>query len=118
VLWCAGLRFRTSHVNALLQRLGLAHPIIQAPMAGTSTVTMAAAASNAGALGSLALGASTVAQAREAWRNCMHSPTNPSDQRQCLLPSTGRAGCRPRCGLAQHLQGHLDEFGGSIRPCP
>lgn len=48
-----------------LDRLGLQHPIIQAPMAGISTPRMAAAVSNAGGLGSLAIGASTVAQARQ-----------------------------------------------------
>ena len=47
------------------QQLGLAHPIIQAPMAGVSTPALAAAVSNAGALGSLGIGASTVAQARQ-----------------------------------------------------
>jgi nitronate monooxygenase len=41
----------------LLQRLQLALPIVQAPMAGVSTPAMAAAASNAGALGSLGVGA-------------------------------------------------------------
>ena len=40
-------------------------PIIQAPMAGVSTPALAAAVSNAGGLGSIAIGASTVAQARE-----------------------------------------------------
>ncbi len=48
-----------------LDRLGLQHPIIQAPMAGVSTPRMAAAVSNAGGLGSLAIGAGTVAQARQ-----------------------------------------------------
>ena len=38
-------------------------PVIQAPMAGVSTPELAAAVSNAGGLGSLGLGASTVAQA-------------------------------------------------------
>jgi nitronate monooxygenase len=47
-----------------LERLGLRLPIIQAPMAGVSTPQLAAAVCNAGALGSLALGASTPAQAR------------------------------------------------------
>ena len=47
------------------QQLGLTHPIIQAPMAGVSTPALAAAVSNAGALGSLGIGASTVAQARQ-----------------------------------------------------
>ena len=40
------------------------HPIIQAPMAGTSTPELAAAVSNAGGLGSIGLGGSSVAQAQ------------------------------------------------------
>jgi nitronate monooxygenase len=40
-------------MSDLLRRLGMEHPIIQAPMAGTSTPAMAAAVSNAGGLGSL-----------------------------------------------------------------
>src|SRR3954462_7837134 len=42
----------------------LAHPIIQAPMAGVSTPALAAAVSNAGGLGSIGIGASSVAAAR------------------------------------------------------
>ncbi len=52
--------------NDFIRQLGLAHPIIQAPMAGVSTPALAAAVCNAGALGSLGIGASTVAQAGEA----------------------------------------------------
>jgi len=51
--------------NALLTELGIQLPIIQAPMAGTSTVALAAAVSNAGGLGSLGLGICDVEQARE-----------------------------------------------------
>lgn len=51
--------------NPLLVELGIELPIIQAPMAGTSTVRLAAAVSNAGGLGSLGLGNCDVAQARE-----------------------------------------------------
>ena len=40
-----------------LSRLGFEHPIIQAPMAGVSSPAMAAAVSNAGALGSIGFGA-------------------------------------------------------------
>ncbi|WP_394841406.1 nitronate monooxygenase [Pendulispora brunnea] len=47
-------------------RLGIRYPIVQAPMAGVSTPQLAAAVSNAGALGSLGMGASTAAQARKA----------------------------------------------------
>lgn len=48
----------------LLARLGLTHPIIQAPMAGTSTPALAAAVSNAGGLGSLGLGSVDAAKGR------------------------------------------------------
>lgn len=97
----------------LMQRLGLAHPIIQAPMAGSSTVVMAAAASNAGALGSLALGASNAAQAREALAQ-LHALTekpynvNVFCHQPAVLDSE-----RDRAWLA-HLQPLLDEFGGRI----
>src|SRR5262245_66668316 len=37
--------------QALINLLGIEHPIIQAPMAGASTAALAAAVSNAGALG-------------------------------------------------------------------
>ncbi|KMS54997.1 2-nitropropane dioxygenase [Novosphingobium barchaimii LL02] len=47
-----------------LERLGLSIPLIQAPMAGTSTPEMAAQVSDAGALGSIAVGATDAAGAR------------------------------------------------------
>jgi len=43
-------------MNALLRKLGIPLPILQAPMAGISTPAMAAAVSNAGGLGAIALG--------------------------------------------------------------
>lgn len=54
-----------SSASPLLRRLGMELPIIQAPMAGTSTPELAAAASNAGALGSIGLGATDAAGARQ-----------------------------------------------------
>lgn len=51
--------------SRFLEPLGLQHPIIQAPMAGVATPELAAAVSNAGALGSLGIGTSTAAQARQ-----------------------------------------------------
>jgi len=50
----------------VLDRLDIPLPIIQAPMAGVSTPALAAAVSNAGGLGSIAIGSGTLAQAREA----------------------------------------------------
>ncbi|MGF6674365.1 NAD(P)H-dependent flavin oxidoreductase [Paraburkholderia sp. WSM4174] len=48
----------------LLTKLGIAVPIIQAPMAGWATPALAAAVSGAGALGSLGLGGTTAESAR------------------------------------------------------
>lgn len=49
----------------MLERLGLDLPIIQAPMAGVSTPALAAAVSEAGALGSISVGATDVSGARK-----------------------------------------------------
>jgi nitronate monooxygenase len=50
--------------STLLDRLGIQLPIIQAPMAGTSSPAMAAAVSDAGGLGSIGVGAVGAEQAR------------------------------------------------------
>lgn len=63
--------------NALLRKLGIARPIIQAPMAGVSTPTMAAAVSNAGALGSLGVGATNAEGARKMIRATRALTTKP-----------------------------------------
>jgi nitronate monooxygenase len=52
-------------------------PIIQAPMAGVSTPKLAAAVSNAGALGSIGIGASTVEQARTMIRDTRSLTSGP-----------------------------------------
>ena len=51
-------------MTTLVETLGLAIPLVQAPMAGVSTPAMAAAVSEAGGLGGIAIGASDVATAR------------------------------------------------------
>lgn len=51
-------------MTTFLERLGLGLPILQAPMAGVSTPALAAAVSNAGALGALGVGATDAAGAR------------------------------------------------------
>lgn len=54
--------------QTLLDKLAIKLPIIQAPMAGVSTPEMAAAVSNAGALGSIGIGAVDAKGAREMLR--------------------------------------------------
>lgn len=49
----------------MINRLGITYPIIQAPMAGVSTPELAAAVSNAGGLGSIAVGAVNADAARQ-----------------------------------------------------
>lgn len=63
--------------NALLKELGIQLPIIQAPMAGTATVALAAAVSNAGGLGSLGLGICDVEQARAQIQQLKQATANP-----------------------------------------
>ena len=65
--------------NPLLDLLGIRLPIIQAPMAGVSSPAMAAAVTEAGALGSLGVGATDAAGAREmiaAVRERSNGPLN------------------------------------------
>ncbi len=47
----------TPDTRAFLDLLGIDHPVVQAPMAGVSSPAMAAAVANAGALGSISVGA-------------------------------------------------------------
>lgn len=65
--------------HPFFSQLSIEHPIIQAPMAGVGTPRLAAAVSNAGALGSLGIGASTAEEARamiEATRALTNRPIN------------------------------------------
>ena len=67
------------HSHALMERLGLALPILQAPMAGVATPELAAAVSNAGGLGGLGAGASSPEDTRrmiEATRALTDRPFN------------------------------------------
>lgn len=63
--------------TVLTRRLNLRHPLIQAPMAGTSTPEMAAAVTNAGALGGVAIGSVGVDEARAAIRATRARTTGP-----------------------------------------
>ena len=55
-------------MSTLLKLLGIRLPILQAPMAGVSTPAMAAAVSNAGALGAIGVGAADAETARQMIR--------------------------------------------------
>jgi nitronate monooxygenase len=52
-------------IDALCTRLEMSVPVIQAPMSGTSTPALAAAVSNSGGLGSIAVGTVSAAEAEQ-----------------------------------------------------
>jgi nitronate monooxygenase len=106
-------------MSDLLKRLGVELPIVQAPMAGTSTPAMAAAVSNAGALGSIGVGAVDAGGARrmiaelQALTNrafnvnvFAHQPAkaDPARERawlEALKPVFERLGAEPPLALAE-----------------
>lgn len=109
----------TDFPDAFIRRLGLATPIIQAPMAGTSTPKLAAAVSNAGGLGSIALGAvdevagrRMIAETRAATSRpfnvnlFVHLPARADAAREAawiqrLQPSFARFGAEPPATLRE-----------------
>ena len=66
--------------TALSDLLGIDHPIIQAPMAGSTTPALAAAVSNAGGMGSLGCAFMTPERAGEEIAKTMMA-TNRTDSR-------------------------------------
>lgn len=98
-----------NRTNDLLQLLNVRHPIIQAPMVGVSTPRLAAAVSNAGALGSIGLGASDASQSQamiQATRALTHNPFNVNVF--CHRPAVSDA-AREAAWLA-HLAPRFAEF--------
>jgi nitronate monooxygenase len=103
----------------ITQRLQIRYPIIQAPMAGVSTPELAAAVSNAGGLGSIAFGASTVEQASDMIRKTKaltdrpfnanlfcHAPATPDPTREkawieYLSPLFAEFGATPPASLRE-----------------
>ena len=99
--------------HPFFSQLSIQYPIIQAPMAGTSTPRLAAAVSNAGALGSLGIGASTAAQARamiEETRALTDKPINVNVF--CHAPARRDAGVE--AAWLAHLAPLFDEAGAPV----
>lgn len=109
----------TQPTTPLLELLGIRVPIIQAPMAGVSSPAMAAAAANAGGLGSLGVGAMSVKQAQRAigeFRRMssgplnvnlfVHPPAMPDERKQAawlqrLAPEFARWDAQPPAALGE-----------------
>ncbi|MDR6786999.1 nitronate monooxygenase [Sphingomonas sp. BE138] len=114
-------------MTALAARLGLSVPLIQAPMAGVSTPALAAAVCEAGALGSIALGATDAAGGRamiDAVRAAttrafnvnlfVHADPVPDDAREAawrkwLAPEFARFGAQPPATLRTIYRSFADD---------
>lgn len=94
----------------LIELCGIALPIVQAPMAGVSTPELAAAVSNAGALGSIGVGATTADEALRmiaAFRARSQRPLNVNVF--CHAPA--RADPSVESGWLQLLRPHFERYG-------
>jgi nitronate monooxygenase len=101
-----------THTDKILRLLNVVHPIIQAPMVGVSTPQLAAAVSNAGALGSIGLGASTAGKAREmiaATRALTDKPFNVN--LFCHRPAV--ADPAREAAWLDYLRPYFEEFGAT-----
>jgi nitronate monooxygenase len=79
-------------MGALLARIGIDLPIFQAPMAGTSTPAMAAAVSNAGALGAIGVAAESTEGAGKMIRATQALTNRPFNVNVfCHRPATANA---------------------------
>jgi nitronate monooxygenase len=111
--------------RSFLQLVAIDHPIIQAPMAGVSTPDLAAAVSNAGALGSIGVGATDAAGARamiasfraQSRRSLnvnvfCHAPAKADHAREAawtarLAPELARLGASPPAALSEIYRSFL-----------
>ena len=111
----------------LTDLLGIQNPLIQAPMAGVSTPEMAAAVSNAGGLGSVALGALSAEDARAALAETMaltdrpiaanvfvhpapvHDAVREAAFLEALRPAFRVAGAEPPAALREIYQSFNDD---------
>jgi nitronate monooxygenase len=96
-----------------LAQLGIQYPIVQAPMAGVSTPRLAAAVSNAGGLGSLGIGASTAAQARQMIEETGALTTKPFNVNVFCHAPARRDPAREAAWL-QHLAPLFAEAGAQV----
>ncbi len=92
--------------------LGIELPIIQAPMAGTATPRLAAAVSNAGALGSISIAAVNAAAGRSMIRELRELTTRPFNINVfCNRPSHPDAATE--AAWLAHLQPYFAAFGAA-----
>jgi len=95
-----------------LAKLGIRHPIIQAPMAGVSTPELAAAISNAGALGSIAVGAVNADTARQLIQSTRALTDQPFNVNLFCHQQPQRS-TEVEQGWIERLTPHFERFGAN-----
>jgi len=95
---------------ALLETLAIDLPIIQAPMAGVSSPALAAAVSNAGALGSIGVGA-TDAQGARRMIAAVRERSKRSLNVNVFCHQPARADGLVEAAWLEHLRPHFERFG-------
>ncbi len=96
--------------TALLDLLGIEHPIIQAPMAGATTPALAAAVSNAGGLGSLGCAFMTPERTGEEIAKTMMA-TNRSINVNFFVHEPPGDDAQKNASAKDQLQPYFDEYG-------
>lgn len=102
-----------SQMARLIDLLGVVHPIVQAPMAGVSTPELAASVSDAGGLGSIGIGASTVGQARRMIEETRARTDRPFNVNVFCHPAARRDPAGEAAWLA-HLAPLFAEFDAAV----
>ena len=102
----------TSAHTPWMARLGMQHPIIQAPMAGTSTPQLAAAVSHAGGLGSVGIGAYGVEQAGQHIAQT-HALTTRAFNVNLFCHLTAAADAQREAAWLAHLAPEFERFGAT-----
>lgn len=96
--------------SALLDLLGIDHPIIQAPMAGSTTPALAAAVSNAGGLGSLGCAYMTPERAGEELAKTMMA-TNRAINANFFVHEPPGDEAAKNAAAQERLKPYFDAFG-------
>ena len=105
--------------SRVIDLLGVAHPILQAPMAGTTNPTLVAAVSNAGALGGHGAGGSSPEELRSSIREIRALTPGPFNVNLFYRQSTGRpSDLRVGPRLAERLSRYHSELGLGPPPEP
>jgi nitronate monooxygenase len=94
----------------LLATLGIDVPIVQAPMAGVSSPAMAAAVANAGALGSIGVGATNAEGARKMIV-AVRGRSNRSLNVNVFCHRPARADAAVEAAWSEHLRPRFERFG-------